>query len=96
MNTNINAHKFAVVSHFIANYEKFEWECKDGELTTHINNYKYRIFSNREGCYFQAIHDGECIGHSINSMEFQKVEELWNKVWDFVSKRNEDIKWKHI
>ena len=96
MKTNIDLNKTAVISHFLANYEKFEWERKDGELTTYINNYKYRLASNYEGRYFQAIRIGETLGATIDSNGFPLVEELWNKVWDFVSKRNADIKWKHI
>ena len=96
MKTNINLNKSSVISHFLDNYENFEWERKDGELTTYINNYKYRLSSNHESCYFQAIRIGESLGATIDSNGFPLVEELWNKVWDFVSKRNEDIKWKHI
>ena len=43
MKTDINFNKSAVVSQFRDNYEKFDWERQDGELTTHINNYKYRL-----------------------------------------------------
>ena len=96
MKTNIDLNKTAVISHFLTNYEKFEWQRQDGELTTYINNYKYRLASNHEGCYFQAIRIGESIGATIDSNGFPLVEELWNKVWDFVSKRKEDMKWKHI
>ena len=96
MKTNIDLNKTAVISHFLTNYEKFEWQRQDGELTTYINNYKYRLASNHEGCYFQAIRIGESLGATIDSNGFPLVEELWNKVWDFVSKRNEDIKWKRI
>ena len=96
MKTNIDLNKTAVISHFLTNYEKFEWQRQDGELTTYINNYKYRLASNHEGCYFQAIRIGESLGATIDSNCFPLVEELWNKVWDFVSKRNEDIKWKRI
>ena len=47
MKMNANLNKTAVVSHFLDNYEKFDWERQDGELTTHINNYKYRLVSDR-------------------------------------------------
>ena len=65
-------------------------------MTTHINNYKYILSSNREGCYLQAIRDGECIAVSIDSNDFPQVKELRDKVWDLVSKRKEDMKWKYI
>ena len=96
MKSDIELNQFAVVNHFLANYEKFDWQCNNGELETYINNYKYKLASDREGCYFQAIRIGECLCTTIDSNGFPLVEELWNKVWDFVSKRNEDIKWKHI
>ena len=54
------------------------------------------LAANYEVFYFQAIRIGESLGVTIDSNGFPQVEELWNKVWDFVSKRNEDIKWKHI
>ena len=96
MKKNVNLNKSAVVSHFLDNYEKFDWERQDGELTTHINNYKYRLVSDREGCYFQAIRIGGCLCTTIDSNGFPQVEELWNKVWNFVNKRREDEKWKKI
>ena len=96
MKTDINFNKSAVVSHFLDNYEKFDWERQDGELTTHINNYKYRLVSDREGCYFQAIRIGEYLCTTIDSNGFPQVEEFWNKVWNFVNKCMEDEKWKKI
>ena len=96
MKTNIDLNKTAVISHFLTNYEKFEWQRQDGELTTYINNYKYRLASNHEGCYFQAIRIGESIGATIDSNGFPLVEELWNKVWNFVNKRREYEKWNKI
>ena len=65
-------------------------------MTTHINNYKYRLTSDRECCYFQAIRIGECLGTTIDSNGFPQVEELWNKVWNFVNKRREYEKWNKI
>ena len=99
MKTNINLNKSSVISHFLANYEKFEWERQEngGDLTTHINNYKYILSSNREGHYLHAVRDGErLVAGSIDSNDFPQVKELRDKVWDLVSKRKEDIKWKYI
>ena len=100
MKTDIDLNKIAIISHFLDNYKKFEWKLQDNAvysyLTTHINNYRYRLASNNEVCYFQAIRDGEYLCTSINSKDFPQVEELWTKVCDFVSKRRGDTKWKNI
>ena len=94
-------YKDIFLSFLSTQYNAFDWERKskdmEQEVRTDFNGYGLRIASTHEG-YFLQIFEGEndFIGHVINSKQSELVETIFNNVWEFINKEQENKFWKSV
>lgn len=98
---NVSYSKRVFLDYLQNNYPKYTWKQKNTgstqEVETCIGGHKVVLVSSRDG-YYLMVTDGEhdLLGHRITDKDFQLVEDIFKRIWQYCYNECEDKYWHNV